>query len=189
MYLREQLRVYLEKWTVKQLFPSADNRVFVLILPLQSLRQPLDQSSQSTTCEALKKERPSVSRMCWATTCITNTSLFFRKKCFFWTFFFFSYNIFTRVKYFLALFYRPIIYHNKWITNIPIKPSGRYLNYDSVLTIERASPSLSPSSLFMLIDWPNSVVRSFRSLCRAHILWPAATQNKFSSVKIYFVLY
>lgn len=67
-------------------------------------------------------------------------------------FFFFSYNIFTRVKYFLALFYRPIIYHNKWITNIPIKPSGRYLNYDSVLTIERASPSLSPSSLFMLID-------------------------------------
>lgn len=41
-------------------------------------------------------------------------------------------------------------------------------------TIERASPSLSPSSLLMLMDWPYSVVRSFRSLCRAHILCPAA---------------
>lgn len=149
---------------------------------------PLTKAARALPVKLWKKERPSVSRMCWATTYITSTRLFFRKK-FFSRLFFFSYIIFTRVKYFLALFYRPIIYHNKWITNIPIKPSGRYLNYDSVLTIERASPSLSPSSLFMLIDWPNSVVRSFRSLCRAHILWPAATQNKCSSVKIYFVLY
>lgn len=46
------------------------------------------------------------------------------------------------------------------------------------LTKVRASPSLSPRIRLMLIDWPNSVVSNFRSLCKAHILWPAAKEAK-----------
>ena len=46
------------------------------------------------------------------------------------------------------------------------------------------SPSLSPSSLFMLIDCPNSVVRSFLSLWRAHILWLAAEMRRQKSQRM-----
>lgn len=81
-------------------------------------------------------------------------------------------------KHLYLLSYKWSLYiHTQWIFQL-----------SRLLTIERASPSLSPSSLFMLMDWPYSVVRSFRSLCRAHILCPAAGQNNIKyNINIYFI--
>lgn len=58
------------------------------------------------------------------------------------------------------------------ITRIYDTNNGRL----GIFTIVRASPSLSPRIRLILIDWPNSVVSNFRSLCKAHIRWPAATR-------------
>ena len=46
------------------------------------------------------------------------------------------------------------------------------------LTMERVSPSLSPSSRLMLMDWPYSVVSSLRRRCRAHMRCPAAGEHR-----------
>lgn len=46
-------RGYLEKWTVQQLFASSSDRVLILVLPLQSLRKPLDQGGQCAACKTL----------------------------------------------------------------------------------------------------------------------------------------
>ncbi len=59
-----QLGAYLEKWTMKQLLPSPDDGVLVLVLPLQSLGQPLHKGGQCTACETLKEKGLSINNIC-----------------------------------------------------------------------------------------------------------------------------
>lgn len=51
---KKKQRAYLEKRTVKQLFSSSDDGVLILVLPLQSLGEPLDQGGQRAACETLQ---------------------------------------------------------------------------------------------------------------------------------------
>lgn len=47
---------YLEEGTVQQLLASSDDGVLVLVLPLQSLREPLHQGGQRAARETLAGE-------------------------------------------------------------------------------------------------------------------------------------
>ena len=51
----QNTHTHLEERTVEQLFPSSNNGVLILILPLQSLREALHKGGQRTACKTLSQ--------------------------------------------------------------------------------------------------------------------------------------